>query len=156
MIRDYSESERAYHHTAPISMNYALHEALRIIEEVELNNIIKRHQTLGNALHKGLEAMGFHLHVDEKYRLPQLTSVQVPESVNEANVPKQLLGNYSIEVGSLKGKIWRIGLMDYSCNTRNITTVLGALEETLRSEGANVTKSEAIAAATEAMYSKVK
>src|SRR5699024_796512 len=76
MIRNYWGSERAYHHTAPISMNYALHESLRIIHEEGLENTFNRHQTLGRALHKGLEAMGLELHVDEKYRLPQLTSVR--------------------------------------------------------------------------------
>lgn len=158
MIRNYWGSERAYHHTAPISMNYALHESLRIIHEEGLENTFNRHQTLGRALHKGLEAMGLELHVDEKYRLPQLTSVRVPEGINEADVRGQLLNNYSIEIGAglgaLQGNIWRIGLMGYSCNAKNVTTVLSALEQILIKEGANINKGVAVAAATDAMFSE--
>lgn len=155
MIRDYWGSERAYHHTAPISMNYALHEALRIIYDEGLENTFKRHRTLGTALHKGLEAMGLELHVDEKYRLPQLTSVRVPEGIDEKRVRDQLLNNYSMEVGAglggLKGAVWRIGLMGHSCNVMNVTSVLSAFEQILLKEGANIHKGEAVEAATKAM-----
>lgn len=158
MIRSYWGSERAYHHTAPISMNYALHEALRIIHEEGLENTFSRHSKLGRALHKGLEAMGLELHVDEKYRLPQLTSVRVPDGINEADIRKQLLANYSIEIGAglgaLKGDIWRIGLMGYSCNTKNVITVLSALEQTLLKEGASINKGVAVEAASEIMFSE--
>lgn len=158
MIRDYWGNERAYHHTAPINMNYALHEALRIIQEEGLNNTFKRHQTLGKALHKGLEAMGLDLHVNEKYRLPQLTAVRVPEGINEAKVRGQLLNDYSIEIGAglgaLQGKIWRIGLMGHSCNTRNVITVLSALEQILMKEGASIQKGVALEVATEAMLTE--
>src|SRR5699024_9028884 len=96
MIRDYWGSERAYHHTAPITMNYALHEALRIVLNEGLENTFKRHEQLGKALHGGLEAMGLDLHVDEQYRLPQLTSVIVPEGINEAEIRTELLQDYSL------------------------------------------------------------
>jgi len=77
---------------------------------------------MGKALQSGLEAMGLELHVEEKYRLPQLTSVRVPDGVDEASVRRQLLNNFSIEIraglGELKGDIWRIGLKSYSCNSK--------------------------------------
>lgn len=156
MIRDYWGSERAYHHTAPITMNYALHEALRILHEEGLENTFKRHQTLGCALHKGLEAMGLELHVEKQHRLPQLTAVRVPEGIDEAKVRSQLLKDYSIEIGAgldaLQGDIWRIGLMGYSCKAKNVTTVLSALEQILAKEGANINKGVAVEAATEAMF----
>lgn len=159
MIRDYWGSERAYHHTAPISMNYALHEALRIIKEEGLENTIARHKKLSAALQKGLEAMGLELHVDKKYRLPQLTTVRVPEDVNEANVRNLLLKNFSIEIGaglgSLKGGIWRIGLMGFACNEKNVLTILGALEQILLQEGARINRGIAIEAATGEIFEKV-
>lgn len=155
MIRNYWGGERAYHHTAPITMNYALHEALRLIHEEGLGNTFARHQTLGRALQTGLEAMGLKLHVEEKYRLPQLTAVRVPEGVNEADIRNRLLQDYSIEIGAglgeLQGKIWRIGLMGHSCQVKNVTLVLTALEELLAKCGLNVEKGEAVAAATEIM-----
>lgn len=158
MIRNYWGGERAYHHTAPITMNYALHEALRLIYEEGLGNTFARHKTLGRALQKGLEAMGLELHVNEKYRLPQLTSVRVPEGINEANIRAQLLNDYSIEIGAglgdLQGKIWRIGLMGYSCNTKNVTLVLSALEQLLAKAGADIEKGVAVAAATEIIFNK--
>lgn len=156
MIRDYWGSERAYHHTAPISMNYALYEALRLIEEEGLENTFARHKKLGKALQNGLEAMGLELHVKEEYRLPQLTSVRVPDGVNEANVRKQLLENFSIEIGAglgeLKGKVWRIGLMGHSCNPKNVITVLTALEQILVKEGAKINEGVAVKVAMDYMF----
>src|SRR5690625_1089401 len=137
-------------------MNYALHEALRLIHQEGLGNTFARHQNLGQALHKGLEAMGLELQVDEKYRLPQLTSVKVPKGVNEAEIRAQLLKNYPIEIGAglgdLQGKIWRIGLMGYSANSKNVTLVLSALEELLSKYGANIERGVAVAAATDIMF----
>lgn len=156
MIRDYWGSERAYHHTAPISMNYALHESLRVIKEEGLENTFARHERLGKALHTGLEAMGLDLHVDEKYRLYQLTAVCVPEGINEAEVREALLNDYSIEIGAglgaLKGKIWRIGLMGYSCNETNVISVLGALEQILNKKGAPINMGVAVETATKVMF----
>jgi|SRR5690625_553601 len=156
MIRDYWGSERAYHHTAPISMNYALHESLRVIKEEGLESTFARHERLGKALHAGLEAMGLELHVDEKYRLYQLTAVCVPEGINEAEVRQELLNDYSIEVGAglgaLKGKIWRIGLMGYSCKETNVISVLGALEQILNKKDAPIKTGVAVEAATKMMF----
>lgn len=158
MIRDYWGSERAYHHTAPISMNYALHESLRVIKEEGLENTFSRHARIGKALHAGLEAMGLELHVDEAYRLPQLTAVRVPEGINEAEVRQELLDKYSIEIGAglgaLKGKIWRIGLMGHSCKETNVITVLGAIEQILQAKGASIKTGAAIETATKALFSK--
>lgn len=158
MIRDYWGSERAYHHTAPISMNYALHESLRMIKEEGLDNTVARHKKLGAALQQGLEAMGLELHVEEAYRLPQLTAVRVPEGVNEAEVRTTLLNDYSLEIGaglgSLQGKIWRIGLMGHSCSETNVMTVLNALEQALVKQGANINKGVAVEAATDVMFPK--
>jgi len=158
MIRNYWGGDRAYHHTAPISMNYALHEALRLIQEEGLENTFKRHQTLGKALQKGIEAMGLELLVDESYRLPQLTSVRVPEGINEAKIRTHLLEKYSIEIGAglgeLQGKIWRIGLMGHSCQAKNVTLVLSALEQLLIESGANIEKGAAVSAATELIWSE--
>lgn len=156
MIRNYWGGNRAYHHTAPITMNYALHEALRLIQEEGLENTINRHQTLGLALQKGIEAMGLELLVNEKHRLPQLTSVRVPDGVNETDIRTELLKRFSIEIGAglgdLQGKIWRIGLMGYSCNSKNVTLILSALEELLSKTGISINKGAAVTAATEIMF----
>jgi len=156
MIRDYWGSERAYHHTAPISMNYALHESLRVIKEEGLENTFARHERLGKALHAGLEAMGLDLYVDEKHRLYQLTAVCVPEGINEAEVREALLNDYSIEIGAglgaLKGKIWRIGLMGYSCKETNVMSVLGALEQILNKKEAPINMGVAVETATKVMF----
>lgn len=156
MIRDYWGSERAYHHTAPITMNYALHECLRIILNEGLENTFERHEKLGKALHAGLEAMGLSLHVEEAYRLPQLTSVLVPEGINEAEIRTELLDRYGLEIGAglgeLKGKIWRIGLMGHSCQPKNVIMVLTLLERLLLEKGANVNQGKAVEAASKLMF----
>lgn len=135
MVRSYWGSERTYHHTAPITMNYALYEALRIVAEEGLEARWARHQRNAQLLWDGVEAMGLALHVPLEYRLPSLTTVRVPEGVNEAQVRSRLLNEYNIEIGGglgeLKGKVWRIGLMGYSSRPENVLLLLAALKEIL-------------------------
>lgn len=135
MVRSYWGSERTYHHTAPITMNYALYEALRIVAEEGLEARWARHQRNAQMLWDGLESMGLALHVASAYRLPSLTTVRVPEGVNEAQVRAKLLNDYNIEIGGglgeLKGKVWRVGLMGYSSRPENVLLFLAALKETL-------------------------
>ena len=131
---------RAYHHTAPISMLYALHAGLGALLDEGASEVRTRHQTCGDALQAGLEARGLHLFAKAGNRLPQLTSVWVPDDrlptgVTEAQVRSTLLTDYGIEVGGglgeLAGKGWRIGLMGHTARRRNVTLLLAALDEIL-------------------------
>ncbi|HXF04897.1 MAG TPA: alanine--glyoxylate aminotransferase family protein [Blastocatellia bacterium] len=139
LVEKYWGSERTYHHTAPISMNYALREALRMIAEEGLEARWRRHELNARALWAGLEAMGLRLFVPESHRLWTLHTVCVPDGVDEARVRARLLAEFNIEIagglGPLKGKIWRIGLMGESSTRANVLLLLGALEHVLRSEG---------------------
>lgn len=127
---------RAYHHTAPINMLYALHEALLLLQAEGLEAAIARHQTNHLRLLAGLEKLGLELLVAPSARLPQLNSVKVPEGVDEAGVRRRLLEQHGIEIGAglgeLAGKIWRIGLMGESSRPQHVDTVLSALGEVLR------------------------
>lgn len=135
MVQAYWGSERTYHHTAPISMNFALYEGLRMIAEEGLEARFIRHADHARLLWAGLEDLGLELHVPLEYRLPSLTTVRVPSGVNEAQVRARLLNEYNIEIagglGELKGKVWRIGLMGFSSRIENITLLLGALKQIL-------------------------
>lgn len=139
MIQNYWNDERFYHHTAPITMVYSLREALRVIVEEGLENVFARHKKYGTALHAGLEAMGMELLVKKEHRLYQLTSVVIPNGVNDVDVRKRLLEKYGLEIGGglgeLKGKIWRIGLMGYNATQINVTQFLAALEDILIEQG---------------------
>jgi alanine-glyoxylate transaminase/serine-glyoxylate transaminase/serine-pyruvate transaminase len=131
----YWGKERAYHHTAPINMYYAFYEGLCLIEEEGLKARWERHQRNAQALWMGLEHMGLKLVVPASYRLPSLTTVYVPEGVQDLDVRRKLLNDYNIEIsggfGIFAGKIWRIGLMGYSSQPENVTLLLGALREIL-------------------------
>lgn len=131
--------ERAYHHTAPISMIYGLHEGLRLVIEEGLQNRFARHQKCSDALHAGLEAMGLTLFAQNLYRLPSLTSVCVPKSIDEKQVRKTLLSDFAIEIGGglgeQTGQIWRIGLMGENARPDRVLYFLSSLELTLRSLG---------------------
>lgn len=134
LIADYwTEHNRAYHHTAPISMLYALRESLRIIEEEGLPARFARHHLNSRALMAGLLALGFDPLPPVDYRLPTLLCVTVPASIDEGAVRSQLLERFDIEIGGglghLKGKVWRIGLMGESSTEANVLTLLNALEE---------------------------
>jgi alanine-glyoxylate transaminase/serine-glyoxylate transaminase/serine-pyruvate transaminase len=130
-----SGTKRAYHHTAPINALYGLHEALVILKEEGLENAWARHEKNHQAFRAGIEAMGLSFKVKESDRLPQLNAITVPEGVDEAEVRKRLLNEYQLEIGaglgSLAGKIWRIGLMGYASNPKNVLYCVGAMTEIL-------------------------
>ncbi|MBI4471364.1 MAG: aminotransferase class V-fold PLP-dependent enzyme, partial [Acidobacteria bacterium] len=131
----YWGQERVYHHTAPVSMNYALHEALRLVCEEGLEARWRRHERNHLALKAGLEKLGLTLTAQEGHRLWQLNAVSVPAGVDEAKVRKRLLDEYDIEIGAglgpLKGKVWRVGLMGETSRPENVERFLEALKKLL-------------------------
>jgi alanine-glyoxylate transaminase/serine-glyoxylate transaminase/serine-pyruvate transaminase len=151
MIERYWGPDRLYHHTAPITMNYAIYEALRMVVEEGLETRFKRHQLNSAALKTGLHAMGLELAAQEGHRLPQLTAVRAPSGIDEAKVRSELLRLFNIEIGAglgvFKGKVMRIGLMGESCKRENVMLVLNALETILTSMGMEIARGAALAAA---------
>lgn len=136
LLSKYWGAERSYHHTAPITSNYAIYEGLRIVAEEGLQNRWQRHRKNAELLWKGLEELGLKLQVPVDYRLPTLTTVRIPEGVSDAQIRSKLLSDYNIEIGGglgeLKGKVWRIGLMGYSSRPENVLLLLAALERLLK------------------------
>jgi alanine-glyoxylate transaminase / serine-glyoxylate transaminase / serine-pyruvate transaminase len=158
MIEKYWGAERAYHHTAPISMNYALAEALRLVEEEGLEARFERHRRNHFALAAGLQALGFRFVVEPSRRLWMLNSVFLPPlgaGQDEARLRRRLLDDFSIEVGgglgSFRGKIWRIGLMGESSRREKVSRLFAALERILPNAGVPV-RAGAAAAAAEAHF----
>jgi alanine-glyoxylate transaminase/serine-glyoxylate transaminase/serine-pyruvate transaminase len=151
LLASYWGQDRAYHHTAPISMNYALHEALRLALEEGLENRWRRHEHNHLALKAGLRAMGLGLASQEGHQLWQLNAVTVPEGVDEAAVRKRLLTDFNIEIGAglgpLKGKIWRVGLMGETSSKANVKAFLSALAQVLNDSGRKTDSEAALAAA---------
>jgi alanine-glyoxylate transaminase/serine-glyoxylate transaminase/serine-pyruvate transaminase len=142
---------RTYHHTAPTNSLLGLHEALLLIKEEGLENSWARHTRHHIALKAGLEAMGLKFLVKEPYQIPQMNAVRVPEGVNEAEVRKRLLSEFSLEIGAglgpLAGKIWRFGIMGYSCRPDNVMLCLSALGSVLSDMGYPLHVGDAEAAA---------
>jgi alanine-glyoxylate transaminase/serine-glyoxylate transaminase/serine-pyruvate transaminase len=136
LLASYWGQERVYHHTAPITMNYALHEALRLVLMEGLEARWRRHQQNHELLKKGLDALRLSLGSQPGHQLWQLNAVIVPEGADEAGVRKALLTDYGIEIGAglgpMKGKIWRVGLMGETSKTENVETVLGAFKALLK------------------------
>ena len=147
----WNASTRTYHHTAPTNSLFALHEALLLIREEGLENSWARHTRHHLALKAGLEAIGLKFLVEEKYQLPQMNAVYCPKGVDEAAVRKRLLDEFGLEIGAalgpLKGKMWRFGLMGYSCRPDNVMLCLTALSSVLSDMGLPVHVGDAEAAA---------
>ncbi len=129
---------RTYHHTAPVSMIFALHAGLGVVLEEGLEAAWARHEACGRALQVGLEKLGFELVAAPEHRLPQLTTVRVPDDLGgmgEADVRAALLQRYGIEIGAgvgvMAGRVWRIGCMGHTARLRNVELLLGALGEVL-------------------------
>ena len=146
------DGKRAYHHTAPINALYGLHEALVVLQEEGIENAWARHWQNHHALKAGFEAMGISFVVKEGDRLPQLNAVTIPDGADDAIVRSRLLNEYSLEIGAglgaLAGKVWRIGLMGFASNQKNVLFCLGALEAVLADMGAKINQGVAVDAAT--------
>ena len=154
MIRKYWGSERLYHHTAPINMNYALLESLRIVREEGLEKRWARHLANHKVLRAGLSAIGIEYLAQAGYELPMLNAVAIPDGVDDVKVRRQLLKEFNIEIGGglgqFKGKAWRIGLMGSACTLSNVMLFLGALEKCLADQGVDFERGASVAAAVEA------
>ncbi|MEJ6659288.1 MAG: alanine--glyoxylate aminotransferase family protein, partial [Synechococcus sp. ChSW.bin.154] len=135
LLNQYWGSDRVYHHTAPVNMNFGMREALRLLADEGLDMAWARHRSNAEALWSGLESMGIEMHVPEELRLPTLTTVRIPEDVDGKAFTQHLLNNHGIEVGGglgvLAGKIWRIGLMGYNSNPENVSRLLNLFETEL-------------------------
>ena len=145
------QAKRVYHHTAPISMNYALCEALTLVKEEGLSARHARHRRNHEALAAGLKALGIELAAQEGHRLWMLNSVTIPDGVDDAAVRSALLNDYNIEIGAglgvFAGKVWRIGLMGESSSRDNVLRLLTALEAVLQKQGHECRPDAAVGAA---------
>ncbi|WCB91973.1 (S)-ureidoglycine--glyoxylate transaminase [Baekduia alba] len=116
----FADGPRAYHHTAPINMIYALHEGLRIVDEEGLEARWARHAVAHEALRQALAVFGFERFAPDGEQLSSLLAVQIPEAVDDAAVRGALLQDFGIEVsgglGPLAGRAWRIGVMGEGAN----------------------------------------
>ena len=147
--------KRAYHHTAPINTLYGLHEALVIMKDEGLEKSWARHARMHGALRAGIEAMGLTFLVPEAERLPQLNTIRLPDGVDETAIRQRLLNEFNLEIGAglgaLAGKVWRVGLMGYAANVKNVLFCLSALEATLADARAPIKRGVAVDAALNAL-----
>jgi len=157
MLQNYwgGGTARAYHHTPPMTMLYALREGLRIVLEEGLEPRITRHLRNARAFWAGVEAMGLALHVAEEHRLTPLTTVRVPDGIDEMALRQGLLLEHNIEIGrgfgNLEGQVWRIGLMGYGSSEENVFALLYALETQLAKQKYGLDRGAGVAAAVRAL-----
>ena len=151
LLAAYWGQDRVYHHTAPVNMTYALHEALRLILAEGLEACFARHLLNHRALKAGLAALDIRYSAQQGHQLPMLNAVHVPTGVDDAWTRKQLLARFGIEIGAglgaFKGRVWRIGLMGYTARPANVLLLLSALEQLLGHQGCRFESGSSIPAA---------
>src|SRR5208283_2978777 len=152
---NYWGKERLYHHTPPISLIYALREALRIVQEEGLEARWERHKQNQHALIVGVEAMGLKMFVEKpEDRLPTVTAVKIPAGVDDLKVRNQLLDEFNIEIaggiGATKGQIWRMGLMGFCSQKQFVLQLLAAMEKVLLDQGYRMSPGAGVGAAVQA------
>ena len=154
-LDNYWSEQRVYHHTAPVSMIYALREALRMMAEEGLQNRLDRHARVAAALRAGLDTLGIQVLAEPQHRLAPLTAALIPEGIDDVTVRRKLLEGYNIEIGGglgdLRGKVWRIGLMGESAREANVFALLSALETVLSGLGYEVAFGASLASAQKAL-----
>ena len=155
LLEKYWGSERVYHHTSSSTLNYALLEALRLIDEEGLQNRFTRHLENHHALVAGVEALGLEMLVSPEYRLPTLNTIKIPEGIDDIELRRYLLETFNLEIGGglgdLKGKVWRVGLMGHSSSAENVLFFLSAINRALAIQGHKTD----LAAGTEAAMKKL-
>ena len=133
MIEKYWGSERIYHHTAPISMNYALHEALRVVLEESLQSAWQRHRRVHETFIREMRRLEIEPAVAEAVRAPMINAIKIPDGADDAKVRARLYDDFNIEIGAglgpLKGKIWRVGLMGHGSRAENVAILAKALKQ---------------------------
>jgi len=153
LLWQYWGPARAYHHTVPVPLLYALREALHLVQSEGLVALFDRHRRHATALCAGLEALGLQLLVPEALRSPTVTTVRVPKGVDDGRVRRRLLDEYDIDIagglGPLRGKIWRVGMMGYTAQARFVVALLEALEAILPGEQFPVEPGAAVRAASQ-------
>ena len=154
LLENYWHGEkRSYHHTVSMSLIYALREALRVVLEEGLDTRYERHEHNARALLAGAKAIGLQPAAEEGYRAPMLTTLRIPDGIDDTIIRKGLITDYGIEIGAglgiFAGKAWRIGLMGESSNQRNVMLVLNALEKLLIASGHKVEQGTAVHAASQ-------
>jgi alanine-glyoxylate transaminase/serine-glyoxylate transaminase/serine-pyruvate transaminase len=151
LVQHYWDADRFYHHTAPITMIYAIREGLRLLLEEGLEARWARHLLNHRAIKAGLNALGLQYSAVEGHQLPQLNAVRIPAGVDDLTVRKKLLADFGIEIGGglgdFKGKVWRIGIMGHNSRASIVLLALGALEQCLQSAGCKLTPGAGVAAA---------
>ena len=151
LVQRYWGDDRFYHHTAPITMIYALREGLRLLLEEGLEARWQRHMLNHRAIKAGLTALGLAYSAAEGHQLPQLNAVKIPAGVDDLTVRKQLLAEFGIEIGGglgdFKGKVWRIGVMGHNSRPNCVLVVLAALEKCLVAQGHKAPAGAGVAAA---------
>ena len=139
LLERYWSGDHVYHHTPAINLYYALREALRLIEAETLPARIERHTRAHRLLLEGLDDLGLQPFVAPEIRATTVTTVRVPDGIDDLQVRRYLLTHYGLEIvgglGELKGRIWRVGLMGYSCQERNVVLLLGGLRRALAEQG---------------------
>jgi len=152
MLANYWGSNRAYHHTGPINMSYALYEAVRLIHVEGMENCFARHMLNHRALKAGLTAIGISYAAQEGHQLPMLNAINIPAGIDDAKVRGDLLRRFGIEIGgglgAFKGKVWRVGLMGYGSRPNNVYGFLSALEQLLAEQGHKFSLGASVAAAS--------
>lgn len=157
-LQDYWSSARLNHHTEATSMLYGLHEGLRILLQEGMEARFERHRINESALVAGIQGMGLQIYGDMSSKLPVVTCIHIPEGIDGESVRSMLLHDFGIEIassfGPLKGKIWRIGTMGFSCQRKNVLHVLGALEAVLLRHRHGLPAGEAVQAALDVYAGK--
>jgi len=152
LLASYWGQDRVYHHTAPINMTYALHEALRLVLAEGLEACFARHRQNHLALKAGLSALGIQFAAQEGHQLPMLNAVTIPPGIDDKAARRELLERFGIEIGgglgAYAGKVWRIGLMGHSSRQSNVLSVVAAVEQLLAEAGINTIPGAGTAAAS--------
>jgi len=135
IIKYWDGSQRAYHHTAPINMMYALYQSLLDVMEEGIEEVLIRHQKTHEFLVASLKDLGLEMLVSKDSRLPSLNAIKIPKNIDDLLIRSSLLNDYDIEIGGglgpLAGKVWRVGLMGYSAKEKNVNKLFKALKDLL-------------------------
>jgi aspartate aminotransferase-like enzyme len=141
--------------TPAVSLIIGLNEALKMIKEEGLENVIARHSRLANAARNAMKGLGLELFSQSPANT--VTPVKVPAGVDGEKLVKDIRSKYGISIAGgqdeMKGKIFRIACLGY-VSEFDLFSGISAIERELVNQGYKIELGKGVKAAQEALLKK--
>ncbi|MBC2575378.1 pyridoxal-phosphate-dependent aminotransferase family protein [Peptostreptococcus canis] len=136
--------EQYFPYTLPASDIVSFRVALENIVEEGIENVLKRHEKIANAVRKSIKDFGLEL-FSENDNSNTVTAIKMPEKIKATDISDYILKKHNVLIATslaeYKDSILRIGHMGENARIEKTLYILNLLEEAFNSFGFKSKKS---------------